>query len=453
MKKIVIIGCGLAGSILANELSKSNEVSVIDLKNKNLDIFPKIEEKTNLRILEKSYDIGFGGTTQIWHNGLTEIENENLKNWSIKLQELKQFHSQALELFLSKKEISEIDLKQNFIINFFKKNKINNINFGKPIIYPILRQNLFQKFKLNKKKNLHIVAGYFDKFFFNKKKILYLKYKNSEKIKKIYGDIFILCAGGLFSPFIIDKFKQDYKINQQKKVGSFFEDHPQGYVAEFRSNIPFYKIWNTRIGKNSLMRLPVVIKKNRKYAFQIRPSYGVFKKKIFKSNLSNFLNSKKYFGNFLRILLNPSDFLEILSFRFGINLPTQKYYLHVICETKDKNNKLIFKKNKIIKKLYLDSNFYDDLFFSIKKLQINLKIKNEDISVYNFKETLYSSAHFSGTIKISKSKKFSNCDTNNKVFGVKNLYVCDGSVINESGYSNTGLSIAALSYRLSKFLK
>jgi choline dehydrogenase-like flavoprotein len=45
------------------------------------------------------------------------------------------------------------------------------------------------------------------------------------------------------------------------------------------------------------------------------------------------------------------------------------------------------------------------------------------------------------------------CDENGMVYGLENLYVCDGSLIPGSGYANTGLTIAALALRMADFLK
>ena len=45
------------------------------------------------------------------------------------------------------------------------------------------------------------------------------------------------------------------------------------------------------------------------------------------------------------------------------------------------------------------------------------------------------------------------CDMNLKVYAFSNVYICDGSAIPASGYSNTGLTIAALAVRLADHLK
>ena len=45
------------------------------------------------------------------------------------------------------------------------------------------------------------------------------------------------------------------------------------------------------------------------------------------------------------------------------------------------------------------------------------------------------------------------CDSDCKIFGINNGYICDGSVIPSTGYAASGLTIGALSLRLLEFLE
>ncbi len=44
-------------------------------------------------------------------------------------------------------------------------------------------------------------------------------------------------------------------------------------------------------------------------------------------------------------------------------------------------------------------------------------------------------------------------DTNLKLRHFDNVFVCDGSVIQEHSYANTGLTIAQLAFRLAKHIR
>ena len=66
-------------------------------------------------------------------------------------------------------------------------------------------------------------------------------------------------------------------------------------------------------------------------------------------------------------------------------------------------------------------------------------------------EWLRSGAHHSGTISLGNDEP-EQIDDNLKLNGCNNLYICDGSVIQEHSYANTGLTIGKLALRLSAHL-
>ena len=82
MRKICILGSGLSGSILASELSKKNHVTIIDCDsldkpfNTNFDL-TKITDVNLKRQSVAGY--GFGGTTNLWHGVLTNLDSEDMK--------------------------------------------------------------------------------------------------------------------------------------------------------------------------------------------------------------------------------------------------------------------------------------------------------------------------------------------------------------------------------------
>ena len=82
IRKICILGSGIAGSILASELSKNNDVTVIDCDsldkpfNTNFDLTKTTD--VNLE-RENVVGYGFGGTTNLWHGVLTSLDSEDMK--------------------------------------------------------------------------------------------------------------------------------------------------------------------------------------------------------------------------------------------------------------------------------------------------------------------------------------------------------------------------------------
>jgi choline dehydrogenase-like flavoprotein len=69
-------------------------------------------------------------------------------------------------------------------------------------------------------------------------------------------------------------------------------------------------------------------------------------------------------------------------------------------------------------------------------------------SFHDWIEQFTSAAHHLGTARMSDSPSTGVVNANLQVFGVDNLYVCDGSVFTTSGNANPSLTITALALRL-----
>ena len=141
MKKICIIGAGLCGGYLANELLnfKNFEINIIDIDSINNNFKQKKELKNiylnshneiifNDHIL-KGY--GFGGTSNYWHGGLTEFEEFDLKKIDFLLKKnfsksLKKYYNINWEKFIPD-NISKIDINYENLYSIFKKSKFFNL--------------------------------------------------------------------------------------------------------------------------------------------------------------------------------------------------------------------------------------------------------------------------------------------------------------------------------------
>ncbi|MBE9592796.1 MAG: hypothetical protein IMF19_04885 [Proteobacteria bacterium] len=87
----------------------------------------------------------------------------------------------------------------------------------------------------------------------------------------------------------------------------------------------------------------------------------------------------------------------------------------------------------------------------LKKLKDMLTDISDDVIIETDinDEWLWSAAHHSGTISLGKAVD-DLVDKDLKLNSCDNVFVCDGSVIQEHSYANTGLTIGALSMRLSE---
>ena len=82
MKKcVVVIGSGLAGSLICNELVKNSSVILLESGLKNSISYPKTAFIHKHFGPVKTFCIGGGGTTNIWHNGLKIFALTNLERF------------------------------------------------------------------------------------------------------------------------------------------------------------------------------------------------------------------------------------------------------------------------------------------------------------------------------------------------------------------------------------
>jgi choline dehydrogenase-like flavoprotein len=89
----------------------------------------------------------------------------------------------------------------------------------------------------------------------------------------------------------------------------------------------------------------------------------------------------------------------------------------------------------------------DDFLSAIESITLDRQIFSD------WRDMLDTGAHHSGACRMATDNSSGVCNSDLKVFGLENLYLCDGSVVPSSGFSNTGLIIGALAYRLSRHLQ
>lgn len=440
MKKITIIGAGLAGLILASKLQEFYEVTVINLDARNNDDFIDQFYPRNNR----TFSYGLGGTTKLWHNGLIEIDKLILdKYWPGSSKNINHYYEEAFNL-LSGESLFKI---KNIFLSYLKSSIFKDV-FSTFIYYPHVR---FMANKLD-----------ISKCHYLSKTVVSLKIidNNVESILFSDGtffsdfDICILAAGGLNTPLILQSSIDN------NNIGANYEDHPACYIGKLSLLNPTTEFGFLRLNTSikASLRVPIVIESNSiLFSFQLRPTLNsriaTSSNKI-KSYLSDLRNN--YFSPkiYLKFILNLPDIIEYFSFKCALNFKIKNYDIFMVGQQRTSNNISIYSSsgNKI---LSWDLTTYEyEANVAISKFQsIFSKFTDSFIIYSDWKSNIFSSAHHSGSCRISDSSVSGVCDANLNVFGVNNLFVCDGSVIPASGISNTGLTIAALSLRLVNFIK
>jgi hypothetical protein len=465
MKRIVIVGSGLGGSYLASSLINHFEVIMVDI----CDIPPLLKDRLeDLGIPGMTYptiESGQGGTTKAWHNALMEIDSEIFKqSWPFFKVDLLEYYEKAYSSLLGSTR-SSILSKAKLL-----KYKLQGLGFSEKylsqfMVIPKKRINAFFANKLDKKVQFYKgeVIG-FD-LSDNNNAITSVAVKLiDDSIVNITGDTFVLSAGGIGTPVLLQLLNKKLNVKSLSNAGKNYEDHLMSYVGEVELNKPLYKFWNLPIRlnrKKGNIRIPFSYYWNQiQVSIQLRPAYQLKVEKPREKVLSlitDIRNNPLKIKNYLGILSNLDDIIEILSFKFGLVVPTKKYTLLLVTQHPAIKSLAIWKdpdSNQIFRKWQIDDVFLDGLDNSIVNFINDLGDNVLNYRMFtNWKDNIYSGSHHSGTAKMGSEDANAVCDLNCKVFNVDNLYISDASLLPGTGFVNTGLTIVALSYRLGDYLK
>lgn len=452
--KIIIIGSGLGGCTVASKLCEWADVTFIQERaNKPINAIPKgiIDENGE----EKPHEFagaGLGGSSRYWHNGLIEIRDDTLETWPIKKEDLSPYIKKAFKSYSGEEIDGLYKTGKELRKKYLDLGVADNITCQNPIYYPQNRINAWKHYNLEKK--VTVCDGYANKFDYVDGKIKAVYLETGEKIE---GDLFIISAGGLQTPALLQTLQ---KHNLCKNAGHFYEDHPWCFAGDIKLKKDFYKLWNYHTKFGGTMRQPLVIKQDGQLiSFFLRPSFHLVaaaKSAPIKSVMSDLRNKPLQIKNYFKLLTQLDDIFDIISFKLGINLKTDTFSLHLV-GTQPHENKLSVSKDDVSGKIQRKWNLNKLHSTYEKALQKLLKdLGNNLVSSQLFDNrwnNLESSAHHSGTARMAKNETEGVCDKDCKIFNISNAYVCDGSVIPNSGTANTGLTIGALSYRLADHLK
>ena len=453
---VLIVGAGLGGCVLADALSDSMNITIVELPD-DIRLGCHIEDIGYPSNLIPHIGSGLGGSTKYWHNGLIEIQ-ENIFNsyWPYPKSTLDSYYEQAYKKL---SDISRFKVKEVFSS---LKNKFINLGVSGSVLsqilfYPTRRLNIWGSLRLqNKVKLIRAVAVGFKVDSSSRIEALEIIIKGQKALIK--ADIYVMAAGGLGTPILLQKLAKKISAPSLRLAGCYYEDHPTGFVAEIKTFRSFYKLWNYKsCNIKGSFRMPIVVEEGGlQVSFQLRPAYQSKTRVGYRSILNDLRNSPLKLKNYFKLIFFIDDILEIISFKLGIKLPTKSYSVLMIAEQKSIDKKSIcanFSKISITRRWVLTTAYLELLEMAINKFLFSMSdvISTQRI-LPEWRNYLSSSAHHSGTARMHSNPNFGVCDSDGRVYGVDNLFICDGSAIPASGTANTGLTIGALAIKLSDYL-
>lgn len=478
-KKVCVIGAGLAGGLVATQLSRRGcQVTLVECGDRPMP-YPEYGEHWVYDRPKAAFTrgAGLGGTSNFWHGGLTVMDEADVEGRSdsfhaaklpMAYSELMDYCAKAFEIARGSTTVRLGDIgsqpeagRNEFPINpeYFRY---------KALVYPtkafstrpmieaaekargltVVRDLQARKLRSSAGGRVTSVEG-FDRA------------RRTERT--IEADLFVVCAGGLGSPRILLESVGDVQALAGLPIGKYLIDHPTGFVfkAKLRRRMDLRNIFGQpgegyRIQYGfALVPERMSIASGRNHILFLRPAISMKDPLIY-----DFL--KRKFVGYKGKRLQPTDFFyllkhtdllyEALNFKFGLFGATE--YVsgltfseqHPIAENtiaREADDRYSIKWRVSEEESQSVEAFLTTFFESHKDIF-------ERCTIFpGIRDRLETSGHHSGGCRMSSSPAHGVVDANLKVHGIENLFVVDGSVLGYSGHANTGLTIAALALKCS----
>lgn len=456
-KKIVIIGGGLAGMLLCRRLAGNNQVTLLELGSKETISYPNLSCSAKQLAVVPTFCFGKGGTTNLWHNGLIPLDLADLQDELFRnaVADSSQYiDNVASNLFFPKSSYVEEYNKIITEINALSPAISSFVHGVDCLLYP--------------KKYLPLsppdtVSAFYDvnglSFLFDDSKLLAVSFQSLGAQHQIDCDCLIVSSGAFGSPGVIQQVLDDSNY-QNDQLGAGFIDHPMGFVGKikFKPNFaPIFKkisAWNRGdyVGRAAI-RLKSKCGRYSACAF-FRPALtmdndlAIYK---YKSLLGASSGIKRLKSLFSWKIFHPDILSEIFAHVFGCSLPSRTYNILFISEQKRGANRVAVQGNTINVEWTIteeEVEAYNCMLSSLSDMVRNLA-DQININTKITEDWLWSAAHHSGTVSMGHALS-DLIDENLKMNLFDNIFICDGSVLQEHSYANTGLAIGQLAFRLAE---
>lgn len=496
---VCIVGSGPGGAIAAIELARSGlfKVILVDLdKITNYsDDSGNISKSLSTIISgypfgqEITRGFGFGGGSQLWHGVLTKLDDQDWEIFDSKVnkplsEEIKKYYTK-IEKYFGKlpykraEKLKEGLLKQGLFGALEKSGKFVGKDFflqKKPLR---LRQHLLkardQGLPIEFIENAVAIRMNSAKGTKDKINSILIDIMGDKQL--VMADFFILSAGACETPRVVLQSINEKAISLENlNIGKYLTDHPWTVLGEIISKKRNFRLRLTDIfltGKINY-RLGYRLSNNESslkiggnHCVSIKPSFfGNYLE--FKDALKGIVFQRNSPKNILFIIRNHgilnvlASVLMLLNEKLGVGAYVRKALVFCYLEQperrdscvtlsniKDPNGRMIPQINWIVEK---------EEFTAVNNMTNNFKDLFANSQIFSFYPSdtsireLSSGAHHAGTMRIGSNEVNGVIDSNLKVFGMSNLYVCDLSIFPNYGNSNPTFTLAAFSARLADYL-
>lgn len=450
---VVIVGAGLAGSILASKLRARHAVTVIDLCDTPAALPTPIVDTGVPSRMNIHAGAGPGGTTNFWYNGLIEIEDQDFAAWPATKVELEPYIAQSFEL-LGGVQPRVLALEEARARARLVQRGVPNALLGKALFSPRVHRNIWHHLGLPGA-DVTCVTGVARRFDVANGTTTAVTLETAAGSRRIEGDVFIASAGGLSSPALLSATAKRAGL-RLPAIGRHYHDHPMRSVGQVTLDVKLHDaVRRASPAIGGALRIPFVTRVgDTKFAFYLR-TQELGRHHSARIVLRQLRDHPTGWRNYWTVLGNTRGVIEVLAFRLGIDLPTSTFTIRMLAEQPPDDTLTLSGRpdGSIVRTWTLAPDFRGQVEEALRKLLDTLGSHVVHFRADpDWQHQLHTAAHHSGGCRMANNPEQGVCDRDLRVFGTDNLYVCDGSALPSSGYANTGLMIGAIALRLADHL-
>lgn len=504
---VCVMGGGVAGIVLANELSKSLNVIVLEAGGEHYtpeaqELYASARPNPNGLPDTRHSRLRFlGGSSNHWENNVSPFEPLDFEKrdwidnsgWPISYADIEPYYAKAGDYCGVQGDGYQTEYWEKTLSHSraMPKSKTLTTDIAKASVPPVrffashgdsLRQSAAVKII----KNANVVGVDYEK---ESGKVIKAYFSSKPgKTNSVSAKVFVMCFGGIENARMLLTFNEsnDNKLgNQHDNVGRYFMDHPVVRAAHFfahdtslfdlyqsaqlegRIAVGFFNFQEDFVRKNHLtnMRMPITPQTNYVLSDGIS-SHHILSDAFSEGELPD------NFGTHIMNYIRDIDMVAEATLRKGFSKrffdsadEIGGYELAVMIEqTPHRDNRIKLSDIKDI--------------FGIKKLEIDWEIKNEDKERFwrgleFFAQEIAANSlgrvkllkersprvwgnqlgyghHHMGTTRMSNDYKSGVVDGDQLVYGTRNLFVAGSSVFPTGGHVPPTLTIVATAIRLAK---
>lgn len=444
-QKLVIVGAGLTGSILAARLRNAFDVTVVELSRKPHPLLNEVSCNAGGINTTINRGSGLGGTTNYWHNALIELDPDELRAALIDPDDFAPWYQRAWRLFLD-------DTRIELVEQIHQQNLTTIGSITGSVAHMVVPQSRANLWELANKRfpgpDVTVVEGTAQHFVGSRDDDqMQLQVRTADGSEtRLSADRFIIAAGGLGSPALVARSLELY----DQPVGGY-HDHPMAYVAKIRLK-PGATLNSVSCQDRSALSIRsgfVHDSNGIRSGFYLRPAISLKLKSITggaRYILSDLRNDPFSPRKLLQLLSNPEAIREGLLFKSRAGFRGDYYSILMLGEQqarpdrgitidKDGRPSLDWRVTEPEHAAYVAGwhEFLDDHRDQIA-----------EVNTVPFDDWEYrTAAHHSGGMQ-----RFQDDSDIHAIADLPGVLVCDGSVLRRGGIANSGLTLAALALRL-----